>query len=40
MTPVLFDETHESPMDAGEIRQRLLGQARLHAERPEAGADG
>jgi hypothetical protein len=40
MTPVLFDETHESPMDPGEIRQRLLRKARFHAERSEAGADG
>lgn len=40
MTPVLFDETHESPMDPGEIRQRLLRKARFRAERSEAGADG
>ncbi len=40
MTPVLFDETNESSMDPGEIRQRLLRKARFHAERSEAGADG
>jgi hypothetical protein len=40
MTPVLFDETHERPMDPGAIRQRLLGKARFHAERFQAGADG
>ena len=40
MTPVLFDEAHESPMDPGELRQRLLRKARFRAERSEAGADG